>query len=266
MKKNRQKHWLLVVTLAWLLPLGTLVGGSNAAAAKKTPMKMAEGLATLRKEVDGLASELEEKKEEMKGRIRSYATQKAEVEAEIQRAKMRLAQLQESHHKRVEKISEEDDQIRILTPAVLEAIGLLKNKISTGLPFKREERIAELDRLIRQIDEKLLHPVNAFARVWDQAEDEFRLGRESGVYKQVITLDGTEVLADVIRIGMVMMYAKTKDGQLGKTVFRDGKWHFEKLRSPAQHKQVLYLFDSFKKQIRTGLFTVPSALPKRILK
>ncbi|MBN2340175.1 MAG: DUF3450 family protein [Deltaproteobacteria bacterium] len=258
---NKQKQLLLAGAILCVLSLGTFTDGAVHAAGK-SPMQMAERLAELRKEVDGLAGELEEKKEEMKGRIRSYATQKAEVEAEIQRAKMRLAQLQESHSKRVEKLSEEDEQVTVLTPAVLEAIGMLKQKVSEGIPFKRKERLAELDRLIRQIDEKLLHPVNAFARVWDQAEDEFRLSRESGLYKQVVTLDGKETLADVIRVGMVMMYVKTKDGQIGKSVYQEGTWSFRTLRSPEEHRQVLYLFDSFKKQIRTGLFTVPNAIPQ----
>ena len=255
------KKTLMQQIVAVLALVGTviLIPGQEVRASASDD-RMAERLATLRKEVDALSSDLEEKKEELKGRIRSYATQKAELEAEIQRARMRLVQLQESHSRRAEKLSEEDTQITALTPAVLEAIGMLKMKVASGIPFKREERISELDRLIRQIDEKLLHPVNAFARLWDQTEDEFRLARESGMYKQVVRLEGKEVLADVVRIGMVAMYVQTKDGSIGKTVHRDGEWRFEKLSGPEQHRQVLYLFDSFKKQIRTGLFVLPNAV------
>ena len=248
-----------VTVIAAMLVAGLGLTGSASAS---SAMKMAERLATLRKEVDGLSGELEEKKEALKGRIRSYATQKAELEAEIQRAKMRLAQLQESHSKRVEKLSEEDTQVTVLTPAVLETIGILKKKVQQGIPFKRDERTAELDRLIRQIDEKLLHPVNAFARLWDQTEDEFRLARESGMYKQVVKIDGKEVLADVVRVGMVAMYVQTRDGKIGKSVYRNGEWSFETITDAKQRNQVLYLFDSFKKQIRTGLFVLPNALPK----
>ena len=251
---------IVVGTIAILV----LAFGPVESASASSDMKMAERLASLRKEVDGLASDLEENKEEFKGRIRSYATQKAELEAEIQRARMRLTQLQESHEKRVEKLSAEDTQIAVLTPAVLESIGILKMKMQQGIPFKRDERIAELDRLIRQIDEKLLHPVNAFARLWDQTEDEFRLARESGMYKQVVTLDGKEVLADVIRVGMVAMYVQTKDGKIGKSIYRDGVWSFEKITAPKERNEVMYLFDSFKKQIRTGLFVLPNALPARL--
>ncbi|MBN2531087.1 MAG: DUF3450 family protein [Deltaproteobacteria bacterium] len=258
MKKTAMsvKHGIL----AGLIGAIVFVLGAQDEVCASSTMKMAERLATLRKEVDGLSGELEERKEEVKGRIRSYATQKAELEAEIQRAKMRLAQLRESHSKRVEQLSEEDTQIAVLTPAVLESIGILKNKVASGIPFKRDERIAQLDRLIRQIDDKLLHPVNAFARLWDQTEDEFRLARESGMYKQVISLDGKEVLADVVRIGMVAMYVQTKDGKVGKSVHRNGEWHFETIRNTEQRRQVLVLFDSFKKQIRTGLFVLPNAV------
>ncbi|MBN2715903.1 MAG: DUF3450 family protein [Deltaproteobacteria bacterium] len=257
-KSIRQSRLAILSILAGSL---TVAFGNSDASAASSAMKMAERLAQLRKEVDGLSGDLEEKKEELKGRIRSYATQKAELEAELQRAKMRMAQLQESHAKRVEKLSEEDNQIAVLTPAVLESIGILKKKVQQGLPFKREERTAELDRLIRQIDEKLLHPVNAFARLWDQTEDEFRLARESGMYRQVVTMDGREVLADVVRIGMVAMYVQTKDGKIGKSIYRDNEWSFETIKNQEARNQVVYLFDSFKKQIRTGLFELPNALP-----
>jgi hypothetical protein len=112
------------------------------------------------------------------------------------------------------------------------------------------------------MDQKILHPANCYARLWDRTEDEFRLSKESGVYKQVIVLDGKEILADVVRIGMVMIYFETKEGVVGKSVYSDNKWSFQKIYNQKEKKEVLYLFDSFKKQVRTGLFVLPSAIPE----
>jgi hypothetical protein len=199
----------------------------------------------------------------MTARIRSYATQKAELDAEIQRAKIRLAQLRESVNKRGERQAEDIQQVAVLKPVVLEAIGRVKKKIASGMPFKKDERIAEMYRLIRQVEDGILHPVKAFGRLWDQVEDELRLARESGLYKQVITVEGKDTIADVVRMGMVMMYFQTADGILGKTRHEKGEWSYVKVSGKDDVRSVALLFDAFKKQIRSGLFVIPNALPSR---
>ncbi|MEM1010181.1 MAG: DUF3450 family protein [Myxococcota bacterium] len=104
--------------------------------------------------------------------------------------------------------------------------------------------------------------------MWQALEDELRLGRENGLYKQVVVLEGRSKRVEVARVGMVMLFVKTSGGQYGAAHCVKGKWHFL-LYTEAQRRarrQVAQLFDGFKKQIRTGYWSLPNALPNRFLK
>ncbi len=222
---------------------------------------MAKRMAKMRGDVEDLTADVDAAKEELTARLRSYSAQKADLEMEIQRAQMVLRQLGEAKEKRaleVGKDAKRDDAIR---PAVLSSMGLIRNTSLAGLPFKLEERKADFDRLIRQMDEGILRPTDAVGRLWDRVEDELRLSRENGLYRQVIDLDGEEMLVDIARIGMMMMFYKTRDGRVGRTAGKRGSWKFVQIRHKEEKERVWSLFDSFKKQIRVGFFILPGALP-----
>jgi hypothetical protein len=243
--------------------LGTaLAMGVGGTAAADSGAQMAANLAALRNEVEELAAEVEGRKETMRGELRSYAAQKADLEMERQRVEMTIKQLRAAKEKRAEATALEGRRDVVLKPAVLEAIGYVKRRILQGLPFKQDERAAELDRLIRQMDEGLLRAPDVVARLWDRVEDELRLASENGIYSQVITVGEEELLVDVARVGMVMMFWKARDGRIGKTEREGATWSYGIVGSKRGQEQVLELFDAFKKQIRTGFFVLPNALPE----
>jgi len=256
--KRRSANGNIVATL-----LGTaLAMGVGSTAAADSGALMAANLAALRNEVEELAAEVEGRKEAMRGELRSYAAQKADLEMERQRVEMTIRQLRAAKEKRAEATALEGQRDVVLKPAVLEAIGYVKRRILLGLPFKRDERAAELDRLIRQMDDGLLRAPDVVARLWDRVEDELRLASENGIYSQVITVGEEELLVDVARVGMVMMFWKARDGRIGKTVREGSTWTYGMVGSKRGREQVLELFDAFKKQIRTGFFVLPNGLPE----
>ena len=99
----------------------------------------------------------------------------------------------------------------------------------------------------------------AAARVWAFAEDERRLSRENVLDRQVISLDGEEVLVDVARLGMVAMYWRAPDGRVGQSRRSESGWTQQRLES-AQAEQVEVLFDSLANGIRSGVFELPGLL------
>jgi len=259
MKKMRRKVTPTPLVLAALVAcILTLQGTATA----DSTAEMAAQIARLRTEVEELAAEVEAKKEDLRGQLRSYAAQKADVQMELQRAEMAIKQLREARSRRVAEIERDAEREVVLKPAVLAGIERIKQKVLAGLPFKRDERIADLDQLARQMDDGLLRPTDGVARLWDRIEDELRLARENGIYRQVIQLDGQELLVDVARLGMVAMYFKTKDGRVGRTVRSGGSWTYQTIATKQHKEQVLGLFDSFKKQIRVGFFVLPNPLPE----
>lgn len=222
--------------------------------------KLAEELARLRSEVESLSQELSGKQTDLQNDLKSYARQKAELEAELQRETIRLQKIQAAMVEKKNLIESQEEQDQALRPSVVKASQQIRGYIQGSMPFRRGERLAELDKIDEQYKAGLLTPDRALARLWAFMEDEFRLTSESGVFRQTVNVEGQEQLADVVRLGMVSMYFKTGDGTYGYVTRQGDDWKYQRLEGAKAAEQVEGLFESFKKQIRVGYFEVPLAL------
>lgn len=221
---------------------------------------LATGLAELRGEVEELSGELADKKGDLQDEVRTYARQKSELSLEKDREEIKLQKLRLSIAQKRDAVEAERAKSKALLPVFEKAAERARTYIRQSLPFRVDERLAEVDKVAEQLKAGLLTPQNAVSRIWSVLEDEFRMTRDSGLFKQTIAVDGEEQLAEVVRLGMVMMYYRTGDGTVGHAVQKEGKWTFARISSPKDVKRVELLFDSFKKQIRQGYFEVPAEL------
>lgn len=253
--KNMTTRRILIGLAAILLPV---VAVSSAGA--EDAEALAAALSKIRIETEALSQDVDSRREEMKNRLRQVAAQKAELEMELAREEMRLKQLRVEKAERVSEAADDTNRNALLEPVVMRSIDILKSVVATALPFKREERLEELDKIRQQRMDGLLSSADATARLWDRVEDELRLAGENGIYRQTVTVDGKEMLVDVARIGMVMLFYKTKDGRVGKAVRQGDSWTYAAIKDLEDKKKVEFLFDAFKKQIRTGFFELPEAL------
>ncbi len=246
-----------------LLVAGLSIAFASTAVAQDGNLsKFAEQLAELRSEVEALSSDVESAKDEQRARLRSLQTQKTDLDMQLQREERRIKQLESKMAEQKEEVAKESQVVDALKPALLESIGTLRGTIQSGLPFKKSERLAELDKLEGQVQGGVISPQNGANRLWQLTEDEFRLSRENGIYRQTIKLDGEEMLVDVARIGMVAMYFRTDDERYGLVQKVGGDWKYVEVTGEQDREQVQRLFDDFKKQIRVGYFELPNALPK----
>ncbi len=245
---------------ALLALLGILAAGAAEVRAADGAALAGE-LARLRSEVEGLAEQLDAEREAQRARLRSLATRKADLEMELQREQMRLDQLRQARARQRTRVEQTEQRKEALRPAVLAAIAAVRRAVRAGLPFKVHERAAELDQLQRQLAQGALTTPTALTRLWGKIEDELRLARENGLYRQVIPIGHEEVLAEVARVGMVLLYFRTQDGRIGRALQTAEGWTYELLPSEDDQRRVLALFDAFKKRIRSGLFQLPVALP-----
>ncbi len=221
--------------------------------------KLSEKLADMRAEVDDLASTVENEKSEIDSRVQSIRRQRADLEMQIQREKSRLQQLEQDWEKQKAQMEKNRKQNKQLKPAFDAAASALRANIKTGPPFKRSERLNQVQELETQVEEGVLSPQKGISRMWQAVEDELRLSEENGIYQQVVTLDGNEVLADVARVGMVGLFFKTDDGRVGMAQ-RDGDiWSWKVASKEKRINRIRTLFDSFRKGIRSGYFTMPNA-------
>ncbi len=247
-----------------LLPVvfGCLVLAIGAHKAHSQPAdELATRLATLRTEVEGLSERLAESKNDSRNELQSLARQKSDLQLELDREEVRLAKLRSVLQEKKTRIDESAERGDDLAPILEGAIKGMRAYVEQSMPFRRAERLGELDKLEEQRRSGVLTYGKALVRLWSFVEDELRMSRESASFQQTIALDGEEKLAQVVRVGMVMLFFQTSDGRTGYSKFEGNTWSFVGAKSSEEQKQIAHIFDSFKKQIRVGLFRVPNALP-----
>jgi len=219
---------------------------------------LAEELVRIRGEVESLNAELNRKQEQHRNEMSSLAAQKGELEATLRREQLRVDQLEADLETNRERAEQAGIAGESLVPVAQDAIAALRQHIETSLPFKPQERMDALDEIQTQLETGSLAPPRAVNRLWSFYEDELRLTRENGLYSQVIRLDGEQVLADVARLGTVAMYFQTRDGEYGQAERNGEDWRFARLDDRAAVQRIDKLFESLKKQIRTGYFELPN--------
>ena len=237
-----------------------LVTAPLSAQSTSSPGALAESLIKLRSEVEQLNNEVELSRQEARTQMAALSAQKAELQASVNRAELNIRKLREDLAKKQTEAEAAGVAGDVLKPVLLAALDALRQRIAGGLPFKQTERLAELDDLKRQIDGGTLATPRAANRLWAFYEDEFRITRENGIYSQTIPLDGADVLADVAKVGSMMLFFRLSDGRVGVARPSGASWRFETLTDPADQKRVLAYFDALGKQIRQGWFELPNAL------
>jgi uncharacterized membrane-anchored protein YhcB (DUF1043 family) len=219
---------------------------------------LAEELVNLRMEVDELHAELDQLKEEHKSTMNSLGMQRSELEASLKREQVKVKQVRqelEENRSEAQAAGAADDELK---PTVIEAVTRIRRHVQDSLPFKRNERLAELDDIERQVKNGNLTAHRAVNSLWTFLQDELRLTGENGKHRQSMDIEGRKVLTDVARIGMVMMYFQTEDDQYGMVTPVDGQWTNRILYDADQKRRTRELFESLQKQVRTGFFSIPN--------
>lgn len=222
---------------------------------------LAQALVSLRSEVERLNDAVDEARRSGRDQRRALATQQTELDAEQTRAKLRVAQIEETLNAKKHSVLDAKAAQSTLVPVFEKAAARARRRIAASLPFKRAGRLKAIDALSRKLADGLLTPQMALSRLWAVVEDELRLTRDTGLFRDTITLaEEGELLVDVVRLGMVGLYFRTGDGRVGVTGRAGDGWQTRLVTDEAAARQVNTLIDAFKKQIRIGHFDVPTVL------
>lgn len=245
-----------------IFTVGLTVGFFSADVRAQSAEELAEELAAIRADVETLSESLARLKSETKDEIRGLSRQKSDLQIELDREDVRIAKLKSTlAGKRERRIAMASDG-KDLGPTIEAALVSARLYIQSSLPFRKADRLAEIDKIERQVQGEVLSNPRALSRLWGFMEDEFRMTKESAAFQQTIEFRGSEQLVDVVRVGMVMMFIATRDGAYGVSQNVDGAWSFVEASDRDAERAIASLFASFKKQIRVGFFTLPNALPK----
>lgn len=242
---------MLSIAVVTLLGTTTLFASSE---------NMAESLMKIRADVEQLDASINDEKDTYKAGMNSLLRQKNDLESVVAREDLNIKQIERELDKVRKEIKEGGKNTEGLKPIVFKALDMMKENIQASLPFKTKERTAELEKIRAQLEADLITGQKALALTWNTYGDAIRMSKENGLFKQTISIKGQDRLAEVARIGTVAMYFKLPDDTVGYAS-KDAKgWFYKEAISKKEQEQILALFDSFKKQIRSGYFTLPNAI------
>lgn len=254
----------IVAALSMLMSVSTSVifADDTVMAASDTDRvdSLSQRLIVLRGEVEDLSTELAMQREEMKQSMAALLSQRSEIQARAGRERRNQDKLKKLLEKNREQARLAGSNDGALTPVLLNAITDIENVVNSGLPFQVQERLTALQSIRSQLNSGVLSAPRAANRLWAFCEDELHLTRENGIYRQTIDIDGESVLVDVARLGMVMMYFRAPDQRYGMALHVNNEWRFELFVKEEDSQRVALLFESLQKQIRTGVFDLPSAI------
>ncbi|MEA2047971.1 MAG: DUF3450 family protein [Campylobacterota bacterium] len=243
-----------------LIFLSTAISLSGTALFAENNSEMVKSIMKLRADVEGLYTQIDDNKDAYKAQMKSFAMQVADNEAQINRKETAL-KVSEAEGKKLEiEIAKKGSTANDMTPLLMAAIGNLEQIIKGGIPFKTEERLADLTKIKSDLEKGNITQEKALTFVWASYDDALRLTKEIGLFKQHITIGETQKLAKVAKIGTAMMFFLTPDDQVGYVKHENETYTYTLVKDEKSKKQIHTLFDALQKQIRTGYFSLPNAL------
>jgi hypothetical protein len=243
-----------------ILLMSLILPGSGQAESSQSDEEMVHSIMELRGDIEALYAKIDGNKERYKAQLKSLTLQIADTEAQINRknTSIKLAQtdLQQINAKIAHNATETID----LEPLLNDGIEQLARGIKEGIPFKTSERLTALAKIRKELAGKVITQERALALLWASYDDNIRLTKEIGLFKQNIHIDGKDVLANVAKIGTVMMCFSTPDNQVGYVIYGENRYEYQVVQDKDEQKEIAGLFAALNKQIRTGYFSLPNAL------
>ena len=245
----------------WWATMGLLAVVMGAPAAHGQDLEgLAEKLIELRGQVEALNDEIDSKQQGHRNEMSSLSQRKAELDALISRQELEIKKVENSLEELRVEATGVSSQVAALTPMVENGAKSLRKTVGDSLPYQTSGRTTELEAIVKRLESEEITAARAMNQLWTFVEDELRLSRESGLFRQTIQLDDSEQLADVIRLGMVMLFFRTGDDRYGYAERSGAGWTYTVV-SGGDAALLEDLFSNFERSVRTGFFEIPNALP-----
>ncbi len=216
--------------------------------------ELSESIILLRNEVSELSNDFKTEKELLKTKIQTYALEKMDLESKIRRSKLQLKSINEKikNAKSIENI-ENPEFNQIISNFLDFELG----RLAQSMPYKLEQRKS----YIKDLRAKFLDHNNSDEKtlqlLWTHIEDEIQLSKDVSLDKDILKISGQQILVEIAKVGMLMMFFKTSEGQTGYLRFSNNQWS-PRFFEDNKNKQLVELFiENLKKQIRTGYFEFP---------
>ena len=217
----------------------------------------ARDLARLRAEIDDVERQIREARAAHDAEIRTLAVREEEIALLLQRQRVRRDELSSRLERTRARLTRDRDAGDELAMAVNDMIGEVTRATAASLPFRLEDRLGLVTEIGQSFAQDFIDAETAASRLWQFLEDEIRLCRGSGLYRQPVTIDGVRELAEVVRLGMVCLYVRLSDGRYALARERDGGYAFEVIEDDGARRSVERLFTEMRAGRTEGFFELP---------
>ena len=184
-------------------------------------------LASLRAEVDTLAADVETERAAARDEIAALRAERAELERQVRAARARTKTLERLRSEATARAEAAEDDARRWAAPTRAAIAEARAYVERGLPFAKTQRLAVLDRLEKDLAAATPDYGRVVERLLRFVEEEEAMTGEVAYAKQRIELDGTPQIAEVLRLGLALMYVQTEDGTIAWATRTGDAWSLE---------------------------------------
>jgi hypothetical protein len=115
--------------------------------------------------------------------------------------------------------------------------------VDESLAYRHDERMARVQTIETAVDDGSTSALAGVSRLWDFLMDEHRLGASFQLDRTAIRIDDQTQLADVARLGMVVLYVRLADGRTGYVLPSMGNRAFVLPEDSAEDLAVHALFE-----------------------
>lgn len=217
---------------------------------------LAADLADLRAMVERTETALTARRTHAEAALHALAEQQSELQVLIQREQLRLDGAREQILELQAAASDRGEEVQALAPIVVRHAEALMDEARRAVPFRLEDRIAELEAVRDGVASGAMDPRAGASRLWRHVEDELKLCEETGLARQAVPLEGGAVLAQVAHLGLVALFFRTDDGRYGRASQKDGGWRYQ-VAGGEDARALAELFDALDKGVRSGAFQLP---------
>jgi len=217
-----------VITLVLCLPAPVAADEPNVKALSKI-------LVGLRSEVDDLDSQLRSERTQNLVELRTLERRREELALLRDGEAVKQATLKQQLDRRRARQTAEQDVRTTLTQAVERGIDGLVAALQRSLPYRREERLAELATLRLRLRAGRVDPTSAAVKLWRLSEDELRLSMTVELAEVPLLIEGKRRL--VRGAG--------------------GDWRHLLVTDRREREQIAALFRALERQVREGAYRLP---------
>ncbi|MCY4524554.1 MAG: DUF3450 family protein [Halobacteriovoraceae bacterium] len=219
--------------------------------------KSTQKLTSLREEVENLHKEVNDIRVSYTAKVRAFSLKKTELDEKIKEEKIRKNDLLNKIKKSQKELLSNRKEKQFFGPLVLTYVQQLEEIIKKGIPFKKEQRLSGLREIKKELLKKESNPYRILTDFWSFCKEEMEFSQKNQFSKEIISVNGENRLAEVVKIGPFELFFKLEDGTLGKAVSSDKVWRFIPLRKKEEIAAVDKLFEDFNGKIKSGEFLLP---------